>query len=138
MDRGLAAVGPKVELAFRDRVVLEGSAALPLSARWTAARFGSTRFLRGEVHGGLRQRLGRGSWTTRLDAWAGVALREELRRPEHDPLALSTQVAWVPVAGGAVRVRSVGFELGVGLAGPDEPVGRAAVVLRVPGVISVF
>jgi len=134
-DGGNTSLGAHLELGFRDRVVLEGSVGLPLASRWAAARFGEVSFLRGELHGGLRQRIGRGSWATRVDAWAGVAQHERLAAPADDPFALSTEVLFVPVVGGAIRVRSIGFEVGYGL---TERVGRAAVVLRVPGVITVF
>ena len=106
-----------------------------MSSRWTAARFGTSQFLRGAVHGGLRQRVGHGSWTTRIDGWAGMAMRETLTADPADPLQLTTTVDLVPTVGGTVRMRSIGFELGFGL---TEPVGRAAVVLRLPGVVSVF
>ena len=135
LDLGTVALGPKLEVGVRDRVVVEASVSFPLSSRWTAARFGTSQFLRGEVHGGLRQRVGHGSWTTRIDGWAGMAMRETLTADPADPLQLTTTVDLVPTVGGTVRMRSIGFELGFGL---TEPVGRAAVVLRLPGVVSVF
>lgn len=135
MDRGAVALSPRVEFALRDRLVVEGSVSFPVSPRWSAARFGESVVLRGEAHGGLRQRVGRGPWASRLDVWAGVAQRERLSAAADDPLSWTTEVDFVPVVGGVVRVRSVGFEVAFGL---GEPVGRAAVVLRVPGVFSVF
>jgi len=135
LDLGTLTVGPKLEVAFRDRLVVEGSVSFPLSSRWAAVRFGESRFLRGEVHAGLRQRLGHGGWTTRIDGWAGIAQLETLRSDSADPLRLRTDVMLVPTVGGAVRLRNIGFELGFGV---TEPVGRAAVVLRVPGVFTAF
>jgi len=139
LDLGTITLGPKLEVGFRDRVVVEGSVSFPMSPRWTAARFGEARFLRGEVHGGLRQRLGHGSWTTRVDAWAGVAQQETVSSTPGDPLRLTTEVAFVPTVGGTVRMRNIGFEMGFGLdpAG-TAPMSRVGLVLRVPGVFTVF
>jgi hypothetical protein len=138
MQDGTVAVGPRLELAARDRVVLEGSVHLPLSARWTAVRFGEVAFLRGEVHGGLRQRFGRGAWTARLDGWGGVGWLERLVAPDDAPIGYDVEHVPVPVVGGAVRLRNIGFELGVGL-GPDgAAAGRAGVVVRTPGVFTVW
>jgi len=138
MQDGTVAVGPRLELAARDRVVVEGSLNLPLSARWTAVRFGDVAFLRGQVHGGLRQRIGRGAWTMRLDGWGGVAWLERLVAPENQPIGFDVEHAAVPVVGGAARIRNVGFELGYGL-GPDgRDAGWAGLVVRTPGVFTVW
>lgn len=138
MNDGTVAVGPKLELAARDRLVVEGSVTLPLSARWTAVRFGDVAFLRAEAHGGLRQRVGRGPWAVRIDGWGGVGCLERLTGPAEDPLDWDTQYIAVPTVGGTVRVRNVGFELGVGLGPEGFDIGRAAVILRTPGVFTVW
>ncbi len=138
MNDGTVAVGPRLELAARDRVVLEGSVHLPLSARWTAVRFGEVAFLRGEAHAGLRQRLGRGPWTVRVDGWGGIGWLERLVAPEDEPLGYDVAHTAVPVVGGAIRVRNVGFELGFGVGEDGFAAGRAGVMLRTPGVFSVW
>lgn len=134
-DSGTSGLSPRLELALRDQLVIEGSVTFPLSPRWSAARYDAVSFLRTEVHGGPRLRLGQGSWTLRLDGWAGMALTESVTTPPDVALPFETITRWGPVVGGAVRLRSVGFELGYGL---DGGLTRAAVVLRLPGVVRVF
>lgn len=138
MQDGTIAVGPRLELAARDRVVLEGSAHLPLSARWTAVRFGEVAFLRAETHAGLRQRIGRGAWTVRVDGWGGVGWLERLTAPEDEPLGYAVRHTPVPVVGGAIRLRNIGFELGYGLGADGRSAGRAGLIVRSPGVFTVW
>ena len=138
MDDGTLAVGPRLEVAARDRVVLEGSVHMALSPRWNAVRFGSVSFLRAEAHGGLRQRVGRGPWAVRMDAWAGLGWLETLEAPPRNPLDYRVTHRPVPVAGGTVRVRNIGFEMGFGLGPTGQLAGRAGVMLRLPGVVAVW
>lgn len=134
IDGGIA-VGGRVEAAVRDRVVVDGTASLPLSARWNAARFGAHEFGRAEGRVGLRQRLGHGPWATTLDVAGGLAWLERLEADDADPFALTTIGEAVPSVSASVRVRSVGLEFGWYL--PDRA-ARATVVLRVPGVLTTF
>jgi len=131
-------LGGRVEAALRDRVVVSASGMAPLSHRWGAARFGRSDAVLGDGRLGVRQRLGRGAWTGRVDAWGGVAWvhRLEARDPD-DPLRLVGTSGAAPLAGGTVRVRSVGFELGA-LWQDGAPIAWTAVMLRWPGVVGVF
>ncbi len=134
VDGGVA-VGGRIEVALRDRLVIDGLVALPVSARWNAARFGGHEFARAEGRGGLRQRIGRGPWSATVEATAGVVLLERLDADPDDPLRLQSSSSAVPVVGGTIGIRSVGLELGWYVPGQGS---RAAVVLRVPGVLTVF
>lgn len=129
------AVGARLQVALRDRLVVDAGGLLPASPRWTAARFGATTSSVAELRGGLRQRLGRGSYALRLDAWGGVAALQRWSRPPDDPLALTTATRPAPIVGGTLRARGVGLELGWV---PGEETLRTGIVLGVPGVVSVF
>jgi len=135
MDTGALVVSPRLEVAARDRLLLSGSLGLPLSSRWATLRFGSSSATRGEGAVGLRQRIGTGPWATRLDAFTGVAALETWTASDDDPLAwtITTDPVWI--IGGAIRLRDVGFEMAFS---PGGDAGRAAIVLRIPGVFQVW
>lgn len=132
---GLATLGPRAEVAVRDRVVLGGAWNLPPSARWDAVRFGEVRWLGPELRVGLRQRLFRGQWTTRLDLFGGVAGRVTLSGTVDDGrVELSRALERVVLGGASLRVGNAGFELAL----TEQGELRGAVVLAWPGVLGVF
>ena len=135
MEAGAVVIGPRLEVAARDRVVLAAWVGVPVDARWATVRFGSTQFLRGEGQLALRQRLGHGPYAARLDAFVGVASLESRQVEPDEPLDWTTASTVEGTFGGAIRLRSVGFELGLS---PQDGAGRAAMVVRMPGVIQVW
>jgi CBS domain-containing protein len=133
---GAVGVGGRLEIALRERVVLGAGAHAPLSHRWAAARFGSSEALLADARLGLRQRVGRGPWAVRADAWAGGAWIVTLTSAPGDPLSLSASGEGRLVVGGGLRLRGVGLEVGV-LPGAQAFSWTAATVSW-PGVFSVF
>lgn len=133
-DAGLA-VGARGEIAARDRVVVDVSGFVPFSPRWNAARFGASASVVAESRIGLRQRVGRGTWAARVDALAGLSAVHRLVSTEADPFALSSSTVPSWTLAVAVQVRAAGFEIGWM---PDLGITRATLVLRWPGVLSVY
>ncbi len=135
-EGGTLAVGARLEVAVRDRLVVAGAVLQPLSGDLAAARFGSVVSAVAEATGGLRQRVGRGPWALRLDATAGVVAVSTVLRPDPlDPLDLERSVAPAPLVAGAARIRSLGFELAWL---PDQDLVRSSAILRWPGTVGVF
>lgn len=132
---GSLAAGARAEVAVRDRLVLDAAGLVPLSPRWSAARFDRAKSGLAEARGGLRQRLGIGAWAVRLDGWAGVTALQTVESAPDDPLDLETTVAPTWLAGGTIRLRQVGFEVGWL---PDAELVRTSIVLRWPGVVAVY
>lgn len=132
---GIVAVGPVLEVAFRDRVVLTGTWGFGASARWGAVRFGEVRWNGPEGRVGLRQRLFRGPYTTRVDVFGGVVGIQSLRGDlQHGEVDLERAMTPAPLLGGALRVGRGGFVLTRTLDGEM----CATVELRWPGVLTVF
>jgi len=133
---GSLAVGARLELAFRDRVVLALSGAFPLGARWSVTRFGEeVRWSQLEARAGLRQRLFHGQWTTTLDAYGGVAAVQGLAP---DTTRQFRNQAWLaPMAGGSVQVASAGLDLAA-LWVDGSVQWRLCITLRWPGVFWMF
>ncbi len=133
---GSIALGGRLEVSLRDRVVLGGALGVPLDARWAVARYEEpVRWSSAEARAGLRQRLGRGTWTTTLDAYGGVASLRTLR-PDTE-IVYRGESALAPMAGGALTVQGVSLDLAVVFVdGAIEP--RLQAVLRFPGVFWMF
>jgi hypothetical protein len=121
-------VGPEVEIALRDRVVLRGNLQLGLGvdsliqgAEWSG----------GELSLGLRQRMFRGPFAIRLDAYGGLAAVNRIEVLGSGNRRSSQGTAWL--AGGGFSVRNIGVDFGV-IGGE----ARWLVRLKWPGVVSVF
>lgn len=134
-DGGTVALGARVEAAARDRVVLAASVAFPLQARWDAVRFGEVAWVGAELTAGARQRLFRGPWTSRLDAYGGVAVVERLAGEADLSLRPSSELA--PIGGGRLSVGTFGLD--VAAASTRHGVEwRGAMVFRWPGTVWVW
>ncbi|MEQ1567846.1 MAG: serine protease [Myxococcota bacterium] len=131
----LVSAGARVEASVRDRWLVFVGAAAPFGPRWAAVRFGSASAVLAEAATGPRLRLGRGPWTARLDAFAGVAWVNRWTVEADDPLDPRSTSAPTWQLGGAVHLRSLGFEISES---PDQGVGRASIVFGWPGVVRVF
>ncbi len=133
---GSLAVGIRPELAFRDRLILSGAYSLSPGARWSAVRFGRTRWIESEGRVSLRQRLFRGPYTVRLDAWAAWAGVVRLTGSvDDDGVSVSRRVDQAPFFGGQLSVANAAFDLGWS---PTVDAFTASMVLRWPGVVTVF
>ena len=104
---GEVAVDGLLQLAVRDRLVLSGTLAAPVTNRWRLMQVGSSRWVRASARGGLRQRVGRGESTMRLDVHGGVA-SVAVVEPFGDYGTIGgTSVA--PLVGGGLSVYSIGI-----------------------------
>ncbi len=134
IDGGVA-IGPRIDLVVRDRLVLGGTGQLPIQPALSAARFGTASYGLGGVHGGLRQRVGHGPWTLRVEGLGGLAaVGSWTGAVEGERLAIRTRTRAYPWGGGAIAVRGVRFDLGV-LA---EGTWRVGVGLAWPGTLAVW
>ncbi|MEZ4319772.1 MAG: serine protease [Myxococcota bacterium] len=129
-------VGGRLEVAIRDRVVLSGSAAAPIGARWQAVQFEQSEHEPFEARGALRQRFGRGPWTLRLDAWGGIGVIETVHVGSPEPTDLVRSSRSAPMVGGRVSVRNVALDYGVAI--DDVPFVRMQAIWRWPGVLFVL
>lgn len=132
---GLPAVGPKAEIALRDRLILGAAGYLPWAPRLAAARFGRSASSVADGLAGLRARLGRGPFAVRLDGLAGVTALQIFEASPEDPLDVSSSFEARPVLVGAISLRSAGFEAGIV---PGSGISRASLVVRWPSVLRVF
>jgi len=133
---GGVAVGGRIEASFRDRFILRGGAAFPISARWTVTRFDTeVRWAQIEGTAGLRQRAFRGQWTSWLDAYGGVALVHSIV-PDPTYIFADDAVA-APMAGLALTVGGAGLD-GTLVWVEGELQWRLSVTLRWPGTFWMF
>lgn len=135
---GLAALplslGLRVNVNLRDRVVFSASGSFPIGVRWNAVQLGSAVHQPAEARVALRQRLFRGAWTLRLDAFGAAGLVETYTRLD-DAVDLRSDVEGAFIVGGRIGFRNVGLEYGTTL-GP-VPFQRMVLTWRL-GTLSVF
>ncbi|MCB9676800.1 MAG: trypsin-like peptidase domain-containing protein [Alphaproteobacteria bacterium] len=129
-------VGGRLEVALRDRLVLSGSAVAAVGARWQAVRYETSDHEPFEARAALRQRIGRGPWTLRMDGWGGVGVIHSLRAGDPEPVDLDFESRVEPVVGGRISVRNVALDYGVAIS--DTPFVRMQAVWRWPGVLFVL
>ncbi len=134
VDGGIS-VGPSLEIVARDRVVVEGGVALPISPVLGAVRFGASEAVVGDLRLGLRQRFGRGPWAVHVDLLGGIYADQRWTGAVANgriDVGSTTETAY----GGAVAVwaRGVGIEVG---ARADGAILLGA-TLRWPGTIGVW
>lgn len=145
---GTVALGIRLEAGVRDRVVLAGSAAFALQPQFSALRYGEAIWSGAEGTLGLRQRLGHGYWTTRVDAYGGVAFIQR-RVGDRETFTVSVEQRAVPLVGVRIAVATIALDVGVVPAGygtfedagedPDRaPVLRTSLSVQWPGRITVF
>lgn len=134
---GDLSAGGRLEVAFRDRVVLSGILRAGLSPRWSALNYGDVTFAGPGVRGGLRQRVGRGRFAPLIDAWGeGTVLLGYTGSVQGNEVDLPRPTqAWTVLIGGGLMVGGAGLEAGC------SPVGdgcAASFVLNWPGTVGVF
>ena len=133
---GSLSLGVRPEIAFRERVVLSGTYAFAPGAKWSALRFGEVRWIESEARVALRQRVFRGPYTGRIEAWAawsGVVRLTGAIEQKRASVVRAYEPA--PFFGGTLSVSNAGFDMGW------SPVGgefTASMILRWPGVVTVF
>lgn len=134
IDGGIS-VGPSLGVVARDRLVLEGGIALPVSPVLGAARFGASEAVVADARVGLRQRFGRGPWAVHVDVLGGVYADQRWTGEVTDG-RIDVRSTTAPEYGGAVAIgaRSVGLEVG---ARADGAVLLGA-TLAWPGTVGVW
>lgn len=127
---GPLAVGGTVAVELRDRIVLSGSAAAPVGLR-SSALDGVARHQPYEGRLAVRQRIGRGPFTVRLDAavgWAAVhsqdASGDRLVREETSGLLVA----------GRISANGIGFDYGAVFV-DGQPEVRARLSFSWPGTL---
>jgi hypothetical protein len=126
----IVAVGGAISMAIRDRVLLEGGGAAPIGLRW-AAEDAPVEHHPWWVVAGLRQRIGRGPFTTRLDVLGGVGAVHSLEVVDGRARRGAT---YGPVVEGRVHVRGIGFGYGA-IRTPSGWSSQARIVLGWPGTL---
>lgn len=133
-EGGVASLGPRAELALRDRLVLAAGWSVPLSARWDALRFGEAAWIGPEARVGLRHRFFHGTFTTRIDVfggWAGLTSLEGA--VTEDGVSLRRASRRVGLLGVGLRVAHAALEV----AWTEEGMRWTALVTW-PGTVGVF
>ncbi len=137
-DGGAVSLGGRVEVAIRDRVVASVGVGRALQPVLDALRFGASSWIGTELTAGLRQRLGAGYLTTRLDAYGGagfVARVETIGDRASFRTGLAPSIA--PMLGGRVGIATVTLDVAAVFVAPT-PALRTTLALRWPGRIGVF
>jgi hypothetical protein len=129
--------GARLELSFRDRLVIGIAPNFPLQPNWNAVRYGRTDWLGPEARIGLRQRLFRGAGTTRLDVFGSVASWSRMVGTG-DGLRTAFSDDVVPGVGAGVSFAGFTADIAFSPAGTQGWVPRYTVGLRWPGTVSMF
>lgn len=117
LGTGASALGPRLELAVRDRVVLGLLFAFPLEARTTSLAWGSATWTAMDLSLGLRQGLGQGRSSASLELGGGlVQLVEASPRIdlEDDPVSIGivhSPLDISPALHGRLRWQGLGLRL---------------------------
>lgn len=127
-------LGLRANVNLRDRFVFSATGAFPLGIRWNAVQLGSAVHEPAEARFALRQRLFRGAWTLRLDAFAGAGLIETYTRLD-EGVDLRSETQGALMVGGRLGIRNVGLEYAVSM-GPVR-FQRMVLTFRF-GTLSVF
>jgi hypothetical protein len=136
---GTLSLGARLEAAVRDRVVLSGVVGFPTQPHFDALRFDEVSWVALEGRGGLRQRLGRGYWTTRVDVYGGVGVISSVRRVgDVSELRTSTDRRAVPLVGARIGISWVAVDVAVMPDGSGQRAIRTGLALQWPGRIGVF
>jgi S1-C subfamily serine protease len=134
LDGGVS-IGPEIEVALRDRLILSGDAAVPVSGALSAVRFGAADAVLADGRVGLRQRFGRGAWALKLDVLGGVAdVDHWTGEVDHGRIDVSARSTLLASGAAAVHLRNLGVEVGM----LSDQSLRVGVSVRWPGTIAVF
>lgn len=131
---GTTALGGRVTLALRDRVVVTAAATQALSSRWDAVRYGAVRWMLAEGAVGVRQRFFRGPWALRVDVYGGVGALAEIAADELD---LSRRTLPAPMVGGSLRLGLLILD-GAAVHADGAWAFRGEIGLRWPGRLALF
>ena len=151
----------RISAIVRDRIVMEGSYSISGSARSTAMERGQAWAPMADVTLGVRQRIGRGNFSTAIDAGGGLMQTREWFASFNGSTASPwtivpaseevAPVAYVRVGMGGIGLRLISLPNGLGSlveAAPpsgfndirpgDGPLYVVSIDLDVPGVVSTF
>jgi S1-C subfamily serine protease len=138
-EGGTIALGARIEMSARDRIVASVALARALTPTLDALRFDRARFVGTELTLGLRQRIGHGTLAARFDTYGGLALISTYERiGERAELRVGTDLRAAPVAGVRVGLANIAVDTAIV---PDAPGGlavRYALALRWPGRLGVW
>lgn len=129
-------------VSLRDRLVLTGGAGISSAGRQRAVERGAAYAPALEGSAALRQRFGRGQWSTTLEVGGGAWVVDGLTS-DFDPAAGTWTVSSAPPQAGPGVLARVGLGgLGVRaiavLDDPQNPLWLLGLDLEVPGVITTF
>ncbi len=134
-------LGGVADATLRDTLVARAGFYLPLWQRWTALERGQCRWPSAELIAALRVRVGRGRWSTNLDAGGGVVLLETLHAGvDPESLRLDTwreQPLLVPAGQVALGMGGASLRVLV-LSDGEELVSLLGLDLGFPGVLGTF
>lgn len=138
-EGGALAGGAELEIAARDRVVLRGSLAQAFRPTLDALRFDQSVWVGSEATLGLRQRLGHGTFSARVDLYGGIAvMRRVTRVGERSELRTASTSEPGPIVGARISLVNIVLD---GALIPD-PSGahqaRLGLGLQWPGRLTVY
>jgi len=136
---GAASAGASLELRLRDRVLIGAGGGGPIGARWTALQWGEARWQAASGWGALRLRLGKGPFSTTLDAGGGgVVLAGYEGVVDGDSVGVIPEAPILaPMATARVGLSGVGVRWTVAWV-EGQPTLWAGMDLQWPGTVSVF
>ena len=146
LDSRSIGVDPAMELllrsSIRDRLVLTAGVGISSAGRMRALETGRSWSPAGEASVALRQRIGRGRWSTTLEVGGGTWVVDGLTSSFDQQAGTWTVYAEPPQVGPGV-VGRVGFggaalRAVAVLDAPENPLWLLGVDLDVPGVITTF
>ncbi|MFK7931409.1 MAG: S1C family serine protease [Myxococcota bacterium] len=136
---GSTSLGGGLEAVARDRLFVRGLAQFALRPRFDAVQFGQAAWTVGELHMGVRQRVGRGYWTARIDGYAGIAVVQTVRGSiSNDNVRTATELDPRPIFGGRITLGAAGFDMGAVPLRDGGWAVRSAVVFQWPGRMGIF
>lgn len=138
-EGGSVALGARVEVAMRDRVVVGLSVARALQPTLDALRFDQASWVGSELTLGLRQRLGHGYFTTRVDLYGGAALVQSIvRLGERADLRTAPSMRMGPIIGARIGMATAALDTAILPDAQGDLQLRMMLALRWPGRLGVF
>lgn len=137
-DPGGALTGQvRGEVAFRDRVILSAAGGLPYSARALAEAWGSSTYPMADLSLGGRARLGRGTWSTALEAGATAGLLGGYTLDEALQVTLTADPVFAPAAYARLDVAGIGLRFSA-LPSAGQTRFMFTVEVDAPGTLTTF
>ena len=125
------------DVSFRDRVILSVAGGLPYSARTIAEAWGSSEYPLADLSLGYRARLGRGTFSTALEAGAVAELLGGYTFDETLQVALIADPVFAPGVYARLDLAGVGLRLAA-LRRSDEILTMLTIEIDAPGVLTTF